>query len=119
MRRDLVFGTSVEESVVAGTTSGNGNSIDTLRKYACKHMIACDAFTSTITLKLQDSPDNSTWTDVAASKMIGGSATVTLGAVNAVVQLAGFDLDRYQRVVFVSGAGTISGLAETADYLGS
>ena len=117
MRKDLIFGTTASESVAAGTTSGNGNSIDNLRKYACKHILTCDAHTADITVKLQDSPDNSTWTDVPAAKMIGGSATSTLTAVNQTIQIGGFDLDRYERVVYVSGTGTISGVAVSADNM--
>ncbi|HHZ96992.1 MAG TPA: hypothetical protein EYN67_15895 [Flavobacteriales bacterium] len=119
MRKDLIYGMSVQESLNAGTTAGNGLSVDTLRKFAAKHVITCDAFTSDVTIKLQDSPDDSVFTDVPASKMIGASATVVFTAVNQTKQIAGADLARYQRVVLVSGTGTLSGIAETADNLGS
>ena len=120
MRKDLIFGMSVEESVAAGTTSGAGNAVDTLRKYAAKHVITCDAFTSTIVVKLQESDaSGSGYTDVADADMIGGSNGITFAAANETFQIAGANLKRYQRVNIDSGAGTISGSAETADNLGS
>lgn len=116
MRKDLIFGTSVIVSMAAGTTTGNGTSVDTIRTYAQKHIVSCDVFTATITLKLQESTDNSAWTDVAAAQMVGGSNTFTIAATGT-TQIGGFDLDRYQRLVFVSGTGTISAVAVLADNL--
>ena len=120
MRRDLLFGTSVEESVAAGTTSGAGNAIDTQGKYAAKHIITCDAYTSDVVVKLQESDSSgSGYTDVADANMIGGSNGITFTAVNQCKQIGGFGLKRYQRVNIDSGTGTISGSCETADNLGS
>ena len=118
MRKDLIFGTSVAESFSAGTTSGNGTTVDGLRTYAQKHIVSCDVFTATITLKLQDSPDDSVWTDVAANKMIGGANSFVIAATGE-SQIAGADLQRYQRLVYVSGTGTVSAVAVLADDLGS
>lgn len=116
MRKDLIFGTSVVESMSAGTTSGNGTAVDAVRTYGQKHIVSCDVFTATITLKLQDSPDDSVWSDVAAGKMIGGVNALVIGATGT-FQIGGFDLKRYQRLVYVSGTGTVSAVAVLADNL--
>jgi hypothetical protein len=116
MRKDLIFGTSIVESFAAGTTTGNGTAVDLNGSYAAKHVVSCDAFTADITLKLQDSPDNSVWTDVAASKMIGGANSLVFTATGK-DQIGGFDLQRYQRLVYVSGTGTVSADAELANRL--
>lgn len=118
MRKDLIFGTKVVESLPAGTTTGNGTAVDIKGSYAAKHVVTCDAFTADITLKLQDSPDNSTWTDVAASKMIGGANSLVFTATGN-GQIGGFDLQRYQRLVYVSGTGTVSATAILAEKMGS
>lgn len=117
MRKDLIFGTKVVESFAAGTTTGNGTAVDMKGSYACKHVVSCDAFTADITLKLQDSPDNSTWSDVAASNMIGGVNSFLIEATGK-LQIGGFNLQRYQRLVYVSGTGTVSADAILAENLG-
>ena len=114
MRKDLIKGTSVAESFAAGTTTGNGTTVDGLRTYAQKHIVSCDAFTADITLKLQESVDDSAWTDVDADKMIGGVNSFVITATGE-SQIGGFDLQRYQRLVYVSGTGTVSAVAVLAD----
>ena len=124
MRKDLIFGTSVLESLSTVTVSGGGDdgvTIDTLNKYAAKHILHVEAVTTAIVIKLQDSPDDSVWTDVPATKMIGGVNSATVGASddNSAVQIAGANLDRYQRIQTVSGAGVCHAVAVLADNLGS
>ena len=124
MRKDLIFGTSVLESLATVTVSGGGDdgvTIDTLHKYAAKHILHVEAVTTAIVIKLQDSPDDSVWTDVPADKMIGGVNSATVGASddNSAVQIAGADLARYQRIQTVSGAGVCHAVAVLADNLGS
>jgi hypothetical protein len=58
MRKDLQFGTSVVESLPTTVVAGggdNGVAVDSLRKYAVKHIIHVEAVTTTITVKLQES----------------------------------------------------------------
>ncbi len=126
MRKDLIFGTSLLESLPTTVVSGGGDDgedIDSLRKYAVKHVIHVEAVSTAITIKLQESSvgGGSGYTDVAANQMIGGVNLVTISASddNTGAQIAGFNLKRYQRIQTVSGAGTCHALAELADDLGS
>lgn len=120
MRKDLVFGTSVEESVAAGTTSGAGNEIDLDNKFAAKHIITCDAHSSDVTVKLQHSDTSgSGYADVDDSDVVGGTNAIVFTAVNQTKQICGTNLKRYQRVNIDSGTGTISGSCMTADNFGS
>ena len=126
MRKDLIFGLSTVESLPTTVVSGggdNGVDVDTLRKYAAKHIIHVEAVSTAITVKLQESSvgGGSGYTDVAADKMIGGVNLVSISATsdNTAVQLGGFGLKRYQRIVTVAGAGTCHAVAVLADNLGS
>ena len=125
MRKDLIFGTSVVESLATVTVAGggdNGVAVDTLLKYAAKHIIHVEAVSTTITVKLQESDaSGSGYTDVAADKMIGGVNLVTIldTADNTAVQIAGANLKRFQRLVTVSGAGVCHAVAVLADNLAS
>jgi len=119
MRKDLIFGTKVVESLPAGTTSGSGTAVDGIRTYAQKHIVSCDAFTSDITLKLEESDSaGSGYTDVPATRMIGGANNIVIAATGK-TQIAGFNLKRYQRLTIVSGSGTLSADAVLAENLGS
>ena len=125
MRKDLIFGMSVVESLPTTVVSGggdNGVDVDSLRKYAVKHIIHVEAVTTTITIKLQESDaSGSGYTDVAASDLIGcfNLVTITDTQDNTAAQIAGANLKRFQRVVTVAGAGTCHAIAELADNLGS
>lgn len=125
MRLDLTFGLSVVESLPTTVVSGggdNGVAVDSLLKYAVKHILHVEAVSTTITVKLQESDSSgSGYADVAADKMIGGVNLATVDAAddNSAVQIAGAKLKRYQRIVTVSGAGTCHAVAVLADNLGS
>jgi hypothetical protein len=124
MRKDLIFGLSTVESLPTTTVAGggdNGVAVDTLHKYACKHIIHVEALTTAIVVKLQESDaSGSGYTDVAAAQMVTGVNSITVGATadNTAVQLAGFNLKRYQRLETVSGAGVCHAVAVLADSLG-
>ncbi len=123
MRKDLIFGLSVVESLPTTVVAGggdNGAAVDTLRKYAAKHIIHVEAVTTTITVKLQESDSSgSGYADVAADQMVGGVNLVTIldTADNSAVQIAGFNLKQFQRIVTVAGAGTCHAVAVLADDL--
>ncbi len=125
MRKDLQFGTSVVESLPTTVVAGggdNGVAVDSLRKYAVKHIIHVEAVTTTITVKLQESDaSGSGYTDVAADQIVGGVNLVSVAdtADNSAVQICGFNLKRYQRIVTVAGAGTCHAVAVLADNLSS
>ncbi len=124
MRKDLIFGLSVVESLPTTVVSGggdNGSDVDALLKYAVKHIIHVEAVTTAITVKLQESSvgGGSGYTDVAADQMIGGVNLVSVSASddNSAVQIAGFNLKQFQRIVTVAGAGTCHAVAVLADNL--
>ena len=124
MRKDLIFGLSVVASLPTTVVSGggdNGSDVDSLRKYAVKHIVHVEAVTTTITVKLQESSvgGGSGYVDVPADQMVGGVNLVEVDAAddNSAVQIAGFDLQRYQRIVTVAGAGTCHAVAVLADNL--
>lgn len=124
MRKDLIFGLSVVESLPTTVVSGggdNGVDVDSLRKYAVKHIIHVEAVSTTITVKLQESSvgGGSGYADVPADQMVGGVNLVSVDAAddNSAVQIAGFNLKQFQRVVTVAGAGTCHAVAVLADDL--
>lgn len=128
MRHDLVFGISVAESYPETTVSGSetGVTTDSNGKFAVKHVIHANAVTTNILVKLADSPDGSTWTDVVAAEVTGADSTsvnyVTIAATggdNTAAQLGYLGLQRYTRIVVISGAGSIGAVAHLADSLAS
>lgn len=124
MRKDIFFGKSAVESMAQTTVSGGefGNGVDSLRTFAQGHMVLSGAVGTDIVLKLQESSDDVTYTDVPVSRMIGGvnSFTIVSGSGdNTVTEIAGFDLKRYSRLAVVSGAGDISAVALLCDNFGS
>jgi hypothetical protein len=121
-RKDLIFGLSVAESMPSTAVTGGefGTGIDSLNTYASKHIVLAGAVGTDLIIKLQESSDDSVYTDVPATQMIGGVNSVTIlatGGDNTAVQLGGFNLSRYSRIAVVSGAGTISAVSEVADDL--
>lgn len=74
----------------------------------------------THTPKLQDSPDNSTWTDVAAANEVGTlSAVTSAGTASTIQRMAYLGTQRYVRgVVTVSGAttGAVYGITALAGF---
>ena len=74
----------------------------------------------THTPKLQDSPDNSVWTDVAAANLIGTLTAVTsAGTASKIYRAAYVGTQRYVRgVITVSGAttGAVSGITALGGF---
>jgi hypothetical protein len=127
-RHDLVFGVSVAESYPETTVSGSetGTTLDGKGKIAVKHVIHAHAVTTDILVKLQDSPDDSTFTDVVASEVTGADSTsvnyVTIAATggdNTAAQLGYLGLQRYTRIAVISGAGSMGAVSHATDALGS
>ena len=127
MRHDLVFGLSVAESYPETTVSGSetGVTLDGKGTYAQKHVLHAHAITTAILVKLQDSPDDSVWTDVVAGEVTGADSTsvnyVTFSATddNTAHQLGYLGLQRYTRIAVISGAGSMGATSEVANALGS
>ena len=92
----------------AYTATTNGSSVDTTDyDSATAYFIPGTWTDGSHTPKLQDSPDNTTWTDVASTNLIGAFAAVT-SAGTMVAQKVGYvGTNRYLRAVTtVSGATT-------------
>jgi hypothetical protein len=87
------------------TASTNGTSVDlAIYDGATAYVLAGTKTDGTHTPKLQDSPDNSTWTDVAAANLIGSFAAI---ATNTNQKVGYTGANRYLRgVTTVSGATT-------------
>lgn len=97
---------SVPQGAHAATV--NGTSVDTAGYDSATAYVYPGTWTDgTHTPKLQDSPDNATWTDVAAAQLIGAFTAIS-SAPTAVKQKVGYvGANRYLRAVStVAGATT-------------
>lgn len=97
---------SVGQGAHAATV--NGTSVDTAPYDSATAYVLPGTWTDgSHTPKLQDSPDNATWTDVTAANLIGAFSAIT-SAGTAVAQKVGYvGANRYLRVVStVTGATT-------------
>jgi hypothetical protein len=122
MRKDLIFGTTVAESMPTTVVAGGGDNgvAVTTGSISTKHIIHVEALTTTITVKLQHSDaSGSGYVDVPAGNMLGGVNLVTVIDTddNTAVQIGGFDLKPYQRIVTVAGAGTMHAVAVVSGAL--
>ena len=122
MRKDLIFGLGVVESMPTTVVAGGGDNgvAVTTGAIGTKHIIHVEALTTTITVKLQHSDaSGSGYVDVPVGNMLGGVNLVTVVDTddNTAVQIGGFDLKPYQRIVTVAGAGTMHAVAVTAGTL--
>ena len=92
----------------AHTATVNGTSVDTAGYDSATAYVLPGTWTDgSHTPKLQDSPDNATWTDVAAAQLIGAFTAIS-SAPTAVNQKVGYvGSNRYLRAVStVAGATT-------------
>ena len=106
--RDLVNGVGVDNSIAPvgnRNASVNGASAD-LRGFdsAMATFVAGTITDGTHTPKLQDSPDNSAWTDVAAADQQGTLVAITASSLQKVGYIG--DKRFLRAVVTVSGATT-------------
>lgn len=117
--RDLGAGLSFKRSIDVGakTATATGSAVD-LADFdgAVAEVIVGTVTDGTHTPKLQDSPDNSTWTDVAAANLIGSFAAI---ASNTLQKVGYVGINRYLRgVITISGAttGAVEGLYIVAGF---
>ena len=93
----------------AHTTTVTGAVVDTAGYDSATAYVYPGTWTDGVhTPKLQDSPDNATWTDVAAAQLVGAFTAITsvATAVNEKVGYVG--ANRYLRVVSTN-SGTTTG----------
>lgn len=100
------------------TTTSNGDTIDLKDRGGVLFALnAHDLNSGTFTFHLEDSPDNSTFTDVAAGYVSGSANSVAFAdtADNSVGQIAYIGLQRYVRCVCVAttpvGTNNLSAMA--------
>jgi len=127
-RFDLDFGNTVLVGLdlTDVTATSNGDSIDLKdRRGALFCLNAHDLNSGTFTFHLEDSPDNSTWTDVDASYVSGSANSVAFAdtADNTVGQIGYHGLQRYVRCVCVAttpvGTNNLSAMAVVAENYAS
>ena len=123
MRRDLVFGTNVSQLYASQAITGSeaSSSANKSDNTAVKFIIDALAVTTDIILKLQESVDDSVWTDVDASEVVSDSALIAgqltipaTGGDNTSSQMGYVGFEQYSRVFVVSGGGVIGVIGEVA-----
>lgn len=99
-------------AATAGTPSGTGTtgSVDTLGYESVTLVAFLQQFTAgtDTSFKIQDSPDNNTWTDLPGAQVIGGTNSVDLGAAVGIGLLGVLACNRYVRAVVVATGGTVT-----------
>lgn len=108
---------------IASSTTTNHTAVDTDEMLGIMFVYSVLARTDgTYAVKLQDSPDNSTWSDLSADQYVSGGGTFSSSAVG-VNTIGCFGVDRYVRVVTtstsVTSGATVSIIAIGADCLAS
>ncbi len=114
--RDNVFGTNVSQLYASQAITGSevSTSINMNSNAAVKFIIDALAVGTDIIMKLQESVDNSVWTDVDASEVVSDQALIAgrltipaTGGDNTSNQMGYVGFKQYARTFVVSGGGTI------------
>jgi hypothetical protein len=102
----------------ARSASANGTGVDLQGYEACEVVVEFGAWTDgTHTPKIQESDDNTTFTDVAAADQLGSFTAVSSAAGQNAVQRVGYrGSKRYLRVV-MTVAGATTGALSAAQVL--
>lgn len=123
MRRDIVFGTNVSQLYASQAVTGSevSSSINMSDNTAVKFIIDALAVGTDLILKLQESVDDSVWTDVDASEVVSDQALIVgrltipaTGGDNTSNQMGYVGFQQYSRVFVVSGGATIGVIGEVA-----
>jgi hypothetical protein len=120
--RDLGALLTVLKNIVVGAkTNGtvNGATFDSQPYDGVTAILHVEAWTDgTHTPKLQDSPDNSIWTDVVAANLIGAFTPITSNAnVGTKQKVTYVGAQRYQRTVLTT-TGATTGAIIGSDIIG-
>ena len=120
-RRDSVFGTNVALSLASAVISGSETSasVNADASHAPKFVFLTAAVGTDIIIKLQESVDDSVWTDVDATEVVSdsfltaGQLTIpATGGDNTATQLGYVGCKQYSRFFIVSGAGTLGATSQ-------
>jgi hypothetical protein len=130
-KRDLFFMTSRTQSIApaALTSSANGTAADMQFWRSAQMVVASGLYTDgTHTFTMQDSPDNSVWTDVAAGSLqftaaggITASGTILIDSTtvdNQDYQIGYMGNERYARVEYVAASTTTGAVASASIEMG-
>jgi hypothetical protein len=113
-RRDFDKDIASVVSLVAAarTATANGTAADLANFNAACAILSAGVITDgTHTVKLQDSPDNSVWTDVTAANLSGAFTALTSGAGGSATQEVGYlGAARYLRAVTTVATATTGGV---------
>lgn len=95
----------IPAATIATDTTTNGTGVDCNDLKSITFYFATGAYTDgTYTPNIQESDDNSTWTDVEAVNVIGSETA--LSAANTVVSIGAHPQKRYARAQIVSTSTT-------------
>jgi len=112
MTRDLYSNISPATSLApqVATATGDGAAVDLTGFESATVLLTLGNFggtSPTATVKIQSSPDNSAWTDVAAADLIGGALPSLTGSNDSTTYSRGYRGDvRYLRVIISAVGGT-------------
>jgi hypothetical protein len=106
--RDTNACADVEESIRPQVATGNvtGQSINLRGSDSVLFAVSIGAISGTsgdATVKIQDSPDNSTWTNAASSVILGAEPTLS---ANTAYQFGYIGSRQYVRAIFAKGGET-------------
>ena len=104
----------------ARIASANGTGVDLQGFDSALCVVSVGACTDgTHTPKLQDSPDNSTWSDVVAAQLDGAFTAITTANANTVQAVGYIGGQRYVRAVMTVAGATTGGVMEAAILRGN
>lgn len=114
-----ITGSVIALTVISRTASANGSTVDIQGYNSAMFVVVANTVTTadatnTITFKIQDSPDNSVWTDVPIGGFTGSAVINNTNLANTVIGTLGYTPtagpgQRYVRVV-ATVAGTVSAI---------
>lgn len=107
LNNNIVVQNAYDAATVASDGDTNGNSIDVKGYHSCTFLLRVGTLTDgTYTLGIEESDDASSWSDVAAARILG--TAVALDAANEHDKLGVVSEKRYLRMT-VTAASTTSG----------
>jgi hypothetical protein len=118
LKSDLGATLALNPAAVAATITGP--AIDRQGYSGVLFIVAAGAVTDgTLTPKLQDSDDNVTFADVAASNLNGSFADITGGSDNTIQRVGYVGEKRYSRLVISATGATSGGILSGTAVLGA
>lgn len=99
------------QGTISTNTDTNGASVDRSGYSAVEWFVYSQTITDgAYVVKIQDSPDNSVWTDASSGEVLGFGMAFALTEDNTVKRIGYHGSERYVRAVITSTAVTTGGL---------